>query len=270
MQPKKEHYRRKMPHYQQPGQWYSVTLILKGAMPQGAMARYKQKLEEARIRLRESESPGFGVSNSEISPQKLQKAQKDYHIALRKYRLAYEKILIKTSTKGINLVKPENLSIVEEALLFWENKRMTNHVWCVMPNHIHWIFTVFEKENFDEGNPDRKNFDFGKSKSRESDFRESEFPNSDNSVLQVGNLQSLDKPVYLQDILHSVKLHTARRINKNENRTGQLWEHESFDTTIRNERHFINSMNYLINNPVKAGLVKDWQDWPGTRTFPSP
>jgi hypothetical protein len=44
MKPKKEHYRQKLPHYQQPGQWYLVTVSLEGAMPKGAMAKYSLKL----------------------------------------------------------------------------------------------------------------------------------------------------------------------------------------------------------------------------------
>lgn len=72
------------------------------------------------------------------------------------------------------------------------------------------------------------------------------------------------KPVYLQDILHSIKLFSARRINENENHIGQLWVHESFDTTIRDKKHFMNVVKYTINNPVSAKLVKDWKDWPST------
>lgn len=116
---------------------------------------------------------------------------------------------------------------------------------------MHWILTVFERES-DFPKSDNFNFsDLGKSESRESGF-----PNPD-----------ISKPVYLQDILHSVKLFTARRINKNENRTGHLWEEESFETTIRNDKHFVNVVNYTIQNPVSVGIVKDWSVWPGTRVF---
>ena len=86
--------------------------------------------------------------------------------------------------------------------------------------------------------------------------RESDFPKSDTTKL-----------IYLQDILHSVKLFTAREINKNENRSGQLWEHESFDTTLRDERHYVNAEKYVIENPVSAELVENWKEWPGTRIF---
>jgi REP element-mobilizing transposase RayT len=313
MQPKKEHYRRKLPHYQQPGQWYSVTIILKGAMPKGAMEKYSLEVETARNRLQQleaaaspgvglsrsgkkgiglsksdifdlgkSKSPGNGVSNSvnselRNSESRLAQAKKEYQIALRKYRLAYDKILNKSNLPGISLIKKENRKVIEEALMFWEGKRLTNHAWCIMSNHFHWVFTVFEKEVEPARESDfpksDKISDLGKSESRELEFpnsnslssetqsptAESEFPNSD-----------IKKPVYLQDILHSIKLYTARQINKNENRKGQLWEHESFDTTIRNDKHFYRVVEYTLNNPVSAGLVKDWNDWPGTRCFLTP
>lgn len=72
--------------------------------------------------------------------------------------------------------------------------------------------------------------------------------------------------VFLQDILHSVKQFTAKKINKAENRKGQFWAHESFETTIRNNEHFANVFNYVINNPVSAGLIEDWKNWTGTWT----
>lgn len=344
-QPKKEHYRRKLPNYQQPGQWYSVTFTLKGAMPKGAMAKYTTVLEIARTRLeelrsQESDNPLYDKRDSDFpkseilqlgklksgeseflnsdksatlescSPDlqvgnlqsRLAEAKKEYQIALRKYRLAYDKVLNNSILPGINLLKEENRKIIEEALLFWEGKRMANHAWCIMRNHVHWIITVFDREagtgasgvgvsNSDTGKSD--NLLSGSSFSATSEScspdnsssatsescspdqrdgnqqsRESEFPNSD--IFDLGKSKSQPKPVYLQDILHSVKLFTARRINENENLTGQLWEHESFDTTIRNDRHFMNVFNYVIQNPVSAGLVENWPDWPGTRTFQSP
>ena len=71
-------------------------------------------------------------------------------------------------------------------------------------------------------------------------------------------------PVYLQDVMQSVKRFSANRINKLENRQGHLWQKESFDTTIRDNRHMYNAINYTLNNPVAAGLVTDWKLWPGS------
>jgi len=70
--------------------------------------------------------------------------------------------------------------------------------------------------------------------------------------------------VYLQDILKSVKQFTSNQINKLEDRKGTLWQKESFDTTIRNQVHLFNAINYTLNNPVKAGLVSDWRLWPAS------
>lgn len=74
-------------------------------------------------------------------------------------------------------------------------------------------------------------------------------------------------PIYLQDILQSVKRFSANKINKLENLSGTLWQGESYDTTIRDELHLHNAINYTLNNPVSAGLVKNWWEWKGTMYF---
>jgi hypothetical protein len=43
-------------------------------------------------------------------------------------------------------------------------------------------------------------------------------------------------------------------------RTGQFWEHESFDHVVRQGK-FFQTIKYVLNNPVKAGLVKEWRQW---------
>ena len=74
-------------------------------------------------------------------------------------------------------------------------------------------------------------------------------------------------PIYLQDIMHSVKRQTAIKINKFEGRSGALWQKESFDTTIRNEEHLYYAIEYTLNNPLNAGLATNRNDWPGNFIF---
>ncbi|HLN71751.1 MAG TPA: hypothetical protein VK205_00550 [Prolixibacteraceae bacterium] len=71
------------------------------------------------------------------------------------------------------------------------------------------------------------------------------------------------QPVYVEDIMQSVKRYTANQINKLENRQGPLWQMESFDTTIRDDKHMYNAIRYTLHNPVAAGLVSHWKLWPG-------
>ncbi len=61
----------------------------------------------------------------------------------------------------------------------------------------------------------------------------------------------------LSEIIHSWKSFSAHQINKLLNRTGQVWMMEYFDRYIRDYEHFDKVVNYIHNNPVKAGLVKN-------------
>lgn len=41
-----------------------------------------------------------------------------------------------------------------------------------------------------------------------------------------------------------------------------VWMREYWDRFIRNEKHFVATVNYIHQNPVKAGLVSHPEDWP--------
>jgi len=66
----------------------------------------------------------------------------------------------------------------------------------------------------------------------------------------------------LGQLMHSHKSYTAHEANKLLNRTGQFWMDEYFDRYIRNAEHFRNTVRYIENNPVKAGLCSEPSDWP--------
>jgi REP element-mobilizing transposase RayT len=150
----------------------------------------------------------------------LEKLRLEYYTLRKKYIKAYDDLLDAERNPKINLSKTGNLKILINTLKFWDGKKLKNHAFCVMPNHVHWVFQVFEKD--EEG-----------------------------------------KPVYLQDIMYSIKRFSAGQINKLENHIGKLWQKESFDTTIRDDKHLYYAIEYTLNNPVKAGLVNDWREWPG-------
>lgn len=65
----------------------------------------------------------------------------------------------------------------------------------------------------------------------------------------------------LYNILQKHKRHSAIQCNKLLNRSGKFWTHESYDHIIRNNDEFERIVFYTINNPVKAGFVKQWQEW---------
>jgi len=63
-------------------------------------------------------------------------------------------------------------------------------------------------------------------------------------------------------ILHSLKSYTASEANKILNSGGRFWQPESFDRYIRDSAHFVSVVKYIENNPVKARLCAQPQDWP--------
>jgi putative transposase len=56
----------------------------------------------------------------------------------------------------------------------------------------------------------------------------------------------------------------AREANKVLDRTGHFWISECFDHWCRDARKTDQAIQYTLNNPVKAGLVKRAEDWPWT------
>jgi REP element-mobilizing transposase RayT len=68
----------------------------------------------------------------------------------------------------------------------------------------------------------------------------------------------------LSAILHSLKLYTARKANSLLNRKGSFWHPESYDHVVRNDKELERVIQYVLNNPVKAGLAQEWEEWPWT------
>lgn len=221
---KKESYKHILPHFQQPGQAYFVTWCLKDAVSAKVVEKYSTKLEllKHQIDFNRDQDQRFQISEkSAVKKRTSQKElKKEYYTLRQRYFKAFDEYLDIQQKPKINLCRRDNLEIMKEALNFWHGKKLENKAFCIMSNHVHWVFQLFEKDEY-------------------------------------------DKPVYLQDIMHSVKRYSANKKNKIENREGALWQKESFDTTIRDNKHLYHVIEYTLDNPVNAGLVKSREDWPG-------
>lgn len=64
-----------------------------------------------------------------------------------------------------------------------------------------------------------------------------------------------------------LKGRTARSCNQILGRTGSFWHHESYDHVVRDEQECVRIIRYILDNPVKAGLVTDWRQWPYTYLY---
>ena len=213
---KKEAYKNILPHFQLPGQAYFVTFCLWNAVPQHALISYSNQLRQIRLQLDDGKRHH---RNDQIQNE----LRKDNYLLRQQYIKAYDDLLAQRFDRSIDLDQTDHLAIIREALSFWDGSRIDNYAWCIMPNHVHWVF-----------------------KTRETDHH--------------------GKPVYLSEIMESIKKQTAKQINRLIGRQGHLWQKESFDITIRNDQHLYHAIEYTLNNPVMAGYVKDRKDWPGIWT----
>jgi len=96
--------------------------------------------------------------------------------------------------------------------------------YCVMPNHVHLLLDL---HRFPEG-------------------------------------EIRGHPSALSQVLHLLKGRTARYANQLLGRSGAFWQRESYDHFVRDSKELERIVRYILDNPVKAGLVENWQDWPYT------
>jgi REP element-mobilizing transposase RayT len=59
----------------------------------------------------------------------------------------------------------------------------------------------------------------------------------------------------LTEIMRSIKSFTAKKINENEKSTGPVWQSESYDRLIRDQKHFENVVRYIIANNKNLAWV---------------
>ncbi|THH39399.1 transposase [Neolewinella litorea] len=68
----------------------------------------------------------------------------------------------------------------------------------------------------------------------------------------------------LSEVMRRIKGASARDINLYLDRRGTFWQKDSYDHYVRDAKAFENILYYILYNPVKAGLVTEWREYPFT------
>jgi len=164
--------------------------------------------------------------------------------AMKLYRLKHfgrlDSMLIRSRTGPLWLRQPEIAQIVVEAMKFRDGTMFDLYAYCIMPNHVHLVFRLPEKDERCRGNAGGGKL--------------------------VENSCSSSHPV--TDIIGSLKKHTALEANRKLGRHGAFWKGESYDHVVRDGEELERILWYVILNPVKARLVKSWTDWKWTYCKP--
>jgi len=80
-------------------------------------------------------------------------------------------------------------------------------------------------------------------------------------VLLTEGLRFISKNPPLDRIMKSLKGYSAWEANGVIGRRGAFWQRESYDHVVRDNSEFNRIVKYVLNNPVKTGLLKEWQEW---------
>lgn len=129
---------------------------------------------------------------------------------------------------------PSIRQILAEQIMQFDQEWYDTLAFSIMPNHCHWV----------------------------TDFA----IQSD----AIDPLEDITEKNYTQlhKVLKQIKGSVARYANMKLGRTGQFFYHESYDHYVRNNIERFNAIRYTLNNPVKACLVNDWQEWSGNYCSP--
>jgi REP element-mobilizing transposase RayT len=66
----------------------------------------------------------------------------------------------------------------------------------------------------------------------------------------------------LSRLMQSLKGYTARQINTLLNKKGSIWQDQYHEHAIRKDEELIDTVLYMLHNPVRAGLVEDFHIYP--------
>lgn len=67
----------------------------------------------------------------------------------------------------------------------------------------------------------------------------------------------------LSRVMKGIKGVSARKINQKRKSSGRIWEDESFDHIIRDEKELYEKIQYIFENPVRKGLTNDPEKYHG-------
>jgi putative transposase len=199
----REDYHRKLPHIQPLGGTFFVTYRLHGALPVNVRRELLKAFEVAKHRL---------ALENKSTPNALDELH-------RRYYARFDAVLDKTMY-GPSWLRNEGVAeLVAKTLQYWDTQRIDLIAFCIMPNHVHSVFTLLDV------------------------------------LTESGQPNALDR------FMHSVKGYSAGRANRLLQREGSFWEEETYDRLVRDDAELVRIVQYILNNPVKAGLCEQWSSW---------
>ncbi len=152
-------------------------------------------------------------------------ALKEQKYALAKRIFAHYDELLAHSQQACWLKEPKAAEIVKREIHNLHPNAYHLIAYCIMPNHVH---VLIDLQNIPDPAP----------------------------------IKPGQRYTALSHAMKLLKGRTGHACRKVIGGSGPFWQPESYDHVVRDQREFENIVQYILDNPVKAGLVKEWHEWP--------
>ncbi|MDA3817758.1 MAG: transposase [Prolixibacteraceae bacterium] len=189
----KSQYRRNLPHIVPIEGMFHVVFRVKDSIPNHIVEKFKSDYDDQKLNITTNSKEEYLQILNRLNNEYFEKFESELH---------------KSPIKPLADFK--NAEIVQNAILYFQNKRYTILAYSIMPNHVHILLSNLKK--------------------------------------------------HLADILKPMKGFSARKINKQGGTKGTFWQDESYDHLIRSRNEMADTVNYIINNPVKAGICNHYTE----------
>lgn len=229
-------YRRRLPHYQPPNETFHVTFRLAGSLSQETVLRLKREHEVINKSLKTVES---------VDEQRRLRRELG-----ASYFTRFDEFLDNATDGPFWLSEDSIAARVAEIIHAQDGKDYDLLTYCFMPNHVHLLATFWQSTtNAAEVDVERSLDRYGLTSGKTS------------KCDQRTEVRYTIAQYVLADAMKKLKGVSAYESNKLLNRRGAFWQHESYDHVIRDEAELGRTIWYILDNPVKAGLCKNWRDW---------
>jgi REP element-mobilizing transposase RayT len=183
----------------------------------------------------EGSLPAIGLKRirdyrEELASRSIPKDMAEADWELKKHKLVFKLVdsLLDGECPVTHLKDDRSAKIIRDAFLRFANERYRLYAYVVMPSHHHWVF----------------------------------LPDDDWATELALRESAKQRPKTPREVIsHSVQSFTGTMCNRVLDKTGSFWQTETFDHYCRDEAELFRIIDYIEQNPVVAGLVKQPEDY---------
>ncbi|MBP6828295.1 MAG: hypothetical protein KA165_17145 [Saprospiraceae bacterium] len=143
-------------------------------------------------------------------------------------------------------IKPENYRYFLDKYASYLARVLDTFVYNLLPNHFHIVVRIKRKEEIvpaQAGEP-----------------RGIDFPS-------LKDLESLEGGDIVSELFRRFLMSYAKAINKQEGRTGSLFQKNFKRRPVQSDEHFMNLIYYVHTNAQLHGICDDFREWPYSSYF---